>query len=172
MQVIQSAFTCSSSHQGAEGPPRGLGHPEVVQDPGEDGSLLGAVDLQGAGSQDLHPVQVQRGCQVVGDLATDRHDAAGAALSERTRHGGSAVSPSAWRSHRLTAAADRNKNAACLVLNRGDNAAVFCFVFFFSKKKKKHLKPPAVLLNQRSLLLPWQCQVVSLHYSWSCTARA
>lgn len=88
-----------SSHQGAEGSPGGLGHPEVIQDPGEDGSLLCAVDLQGAGAQDLHPVQVQRGGQVVRDLAAHGHNAAGAALSEGTRETRSFLSLVATSAH-------------------------------------------------------------------------
>lgn len=60
-----------SSHQGAEGPPWGLGHPEVIEYTGEDGAFLGPVDLHGARPQNLHPIQVQRGSQVVGDLASN-----------------------------------------------------------------------------------------------------
>lgn len=59
------------SHQGAESPPGGLSHSKVIENAGEDGSLLSPVDLQGARPQNLHPVHVQWDSQVVGDLAPD-----------------------------------------------------------------------------------------------------
>lgn len=59
------------SHQGAESPPGGLSHSKVIENAGEDRSLLCPVDLQGARPQNLHPVHVQRDSQVVGDLAPD-----------------------------------------------------------------------------------------------------
>lgn len=54
-------YTCCwyLSHQGAEGPPGGLSHSEVIENAGENGSLLGPVNLQGARPQNLHPVHVQ-----------------------------------------------------------------------------------------------------------------
>ena len=80
---LPSIIYIPSSHQRTESPPWGLGHPEVIEDTGEDGALLSPVDLQGARPEDLHPVQVQRDGKVVGDLASHWHDAAWATLEKK-----------------------------------------------------------------------------------------
>ena len=59
-----------------------LGHLQLIQDRWEDGAILSPVDLQRACAHDLHPILVERDCQVVWNLAPNWYDAATACLEK------------------------------------------------------------------------------------------
>ena len=66
--IFQRTYKCG------ERPPLGLANVKVVTDVGEDGAVLGVVDLVRVGAEDVHAVVVEGQGQVVGDLAPDRHN--------------------------------------------------------------------------------------------------
>ncbi len=67
-------------YQRAERPPGRLLDADLIHDAGEDGALLGAVDLLGVRPQHIDAPSVKRQRQVVRYLTPDRDDGASTLL--------------------------------------------------------------------------------------------